>query len=140
MSDGQPRDGTDEALERAGLVDMRPAYRKLLVRLKSSDPAAFEEASRRYREELEPAIDGGDVDPIRIWLEYGMWLAGQFADGRTLAIDPSGRARPFDPSMTLDAGTMILHLPEDDRQPATLLGLPSAPSDPQRETAELLVG
>ena len=140
MSEEQPRGGTEEALERAGLVDMRPAYRKLLVRLKSSDPAAFQEASRRYREELEPAITGGDVDPLTVWLEYGMWIAGQFADGRTLAIDASGRARPFDPSMTLDAGTMILHVPEDDRQPATLLALPSAPSDPHRETAELLVG
>ena len=140
MSEEQARGRTDEALERAGLVDMRPAYRKLLVRLKSSDPAAFEEASRRYREELEPAIASGDVDPITIWLEYGMWLAGQFADGRTLAIDASGRARPFDSSTTLDPGTMILHVPEDDRQPATLLALPSAPSDPQRETAELLVG
>lgn len=131
---------TDEALERAGLVDMRPAYRKLLVRLKSSDPAAFEEASRRYRDELEPAIAGGDVDPITVWLEYGMWLADQFADGRTLAIDSSGRARPFDPSTSFDAGTMVLHMPEEDRQPATLLALPSEPSDPQRETAELLVG
>ena len=140
MSEEQPRGGTEEALERAGLVDMRPAYRKLLVRLKSSEPAAFQEASRRYREELEPAITGGDVDPLAVWLEYGMWIAGQFADGRTLAIDASGRARPFDPSMTLHAGTMILHVPEDDRQPATLLALPCAPSDPQRETAELLVG
>ena len=89
MSEGQAG-RTDEALERAGLVDMRPAYRKLLVRLKSADPAAFEEASRRYRDELEPAIAGGDVDPITVWLEYGMWLADQFADGRTLAIDSSG--------------------------------------------------
>jgi len=31
-------------------------------------------------------------------------------------------------------------MPEEDRQPATLLALPSEPSDPQRETAELLVG
>lgn len=140
MSDERARGRTDEALERAGLADMRPAYRKLLVGLKSSAPAAFEEASRRYRDELEPAIGGGHVDPITAWLEYGMWLAGQLADGRTLAIDSSGRARPFDPSTTLDPGTMILHMPDDDRQPATLLALPSTPSDPQRETAELLVG
>ena len=140
MSEDQARGRTDDALERAGLADMRPAYRRLLVRLKSSDPAAFEEASRRYRDELEPAIASGSIDPITVWLKYGIWLADQFGEGRALAIDSSGRARPFDPSTTPDGGTMILHVPEDDRKPATLLALPSAPSDPQRETADLLTG
>ena len=133
-------DPTGEALERAALADMRPAYRKLLVRLKGSDPSAFEEASRRYTEELEPAIAGGDVDPILAWLEYGISLAERLAAGRTLAIDASGRARSFEPSSAPDAGVMILHVPEDDRAPATLLAIPSAPSDSQRETAALLAG
>ena len=138
MSEDRAGGRTDEALKSAGLADMRPAYRRLLVRLKGVNPAAFEEASRRYRDELEPAIAGGDIDPIAAWLEYGVWLAGQFADGRALAVDASGRARPFDPAAAADAGTMVLHIPDDDRSPATLLAVPTAPSEPQRETAELL--
>jgi hypothetical protein len=139
VSEDRSRELTDEALEQAGLSDMRPAYRRLLVRLKETDPGAFDEASRRDRDELEPAIAGGDVDPITAWLAYGTWLAGQFADGRTLAIDATGRARPFDPATTPAAGIMILHIPDDDRSPATLLAVPATPSESQRETAELLV-
>jgi hypothetical protein len=131
---------TDEALQRSGLADMRPAYRRLLVRLKSSDPAAFEEASRRYRDELEPSIAGGDVDPIAAWLEYGIWLAGRFATGRLLEIDSSGRARPCNSGSPPGFGVMVLHVPEDDRAPAIVLAIPSTPSAPQRETADLLVG
>jgi hypothetical protein len=140
VSEGEAEGRTEAALLRAGLTDMRPAYRRLLVQMKSSDPEAFEEASRRYREELEPAISRGDVDPIMAWLEYGSWLAGQLADGRVLAIDTSGRAQPFDPSSSPEPGTMLLHVPEDDRAPVTLLAVPSTPSEPQRETADLLTG
>jgi hypothetical protein len=140
VSEDQARDRTDEALERAGLADMRPTYRRLLVRLKQADSAAFDEASRRYREDLEPAIAAGEVDPISAWLEYGIWLAGRFAEGRPLAIDSSGRAQPFDPASAPGDGVMIVHVPEDDRAPATLLAIPSAPTAPQRETADLLVG
>ncbi len=140
MSEDRARDRTDEALERAGLADMRPAYRRLLVRLKQADPMAFEEASRRYREHLEPAIAAGEADAIAAWLDYGTWLAGRFASGRPLEIDASGRARPFDPGSTPGAGAMVLHVPEDDRAPATVLAMPSAPSNPQRETVDLLIG
>ena len=119
---------------------MRPAYRRLLVRLKQADPMAFEEASRRYREHLEPAIAAGEADAIAAWLDYGTWLAGRFASGRPLEIDASGRARPFDPGSTPGAGAMVLHVPEDDRAPATVLAMPSAPSNPQRETVDLLIG
>ena len=117
MSEEPVRGRTDEALERAGLADMRPAYRRLLVALKSSDPAAFEEASRRYREEIEPAIAGGEVDPVATWLEYGIWLSCHITDGRPLAVDATGRARPFDPETDPDSAPMILYMPEDDRAP-----------------------
>jgi hypothetical protein len=108
--------------------------------LKQADPVAFEEASRRYREDLEPAIAAGEADAMAAWLEYGTWLAGQFASGRPLEIDRSGRARPFEPGSTPAAGVMVLHVPEDDRAPATVLAMPSSPSDPQRETVDLLIG
>ena len=80
------------------MADMRPAYRRLLLRLKEADPGAFEEATRRYREDLEPAIESGAGDPVTAWLEYGTWLAGQLSAGSALTIDASGRARPFDPA------------------------------------------
>jgi hypothetical protein len=138
VSEDTARRLTDEALQKAGLADMRPAYRKLLVQLKQADPAAFQEATRRYREDLEPAVSGGDADPISAWLDYGCWLASRIAEGRAMAIDATGRARPFDPSAP-DAGTMILHVPDDDRAPAIALAMPCAPSESQRETAELLL-
>lgn len=139
MSDDRAGTLTEESLALAGLADMRPAYRKLLVRLKQESPSSFEEASRRYREDLEPAIASGDVTPISAWLGYGTWLAAQFTEGRALAIDPTGRARTFDPASELTAGTMVLYLPEDDRAPAILLAVPTAPTESQKETADLLV-
>jgi hypothetical protein len=130
---------TEEALALAGLADMRPAYRRLLVRLKQESPTSFEEATRRYREELEPAIASGDSSPLCAWLGYGAWLAGRFSEGRAMAIDPTGRARPFDPASEPEAGSMVLYLPDDDRAPATLLAVPTDPTDSQKETADLLV-
>jgi len=138
VSEDAAKRRTDEALQKAGLADMRPVYRKLLVQLKQADPAAFQEATRRYRDDLEPAVSGGDADPISAWLDYGCWLAGRITEGRAMAIDTTGRARPFEPSAP-DTGTMILHVPDDDRARAIALAMPSAPSESQRETAELLL-
>ena len=139
MSEDRAGALTREALAAAGLADMRPAYRRLLVRLKQESPASFDEASRRYRDELEPAIARGDVSPLSAWLDYGTWLAARFAEGRPLAIDPTGRARPYDPASDPDPGVMVVYLPEDDRAPATLLAVPAEPTEPQKETADLLV-
>ena len=129
---------TEAALHRIGLEDVRSTYRRLLVQLKQKDPAAFEEASRRYRDDLAPAISRGD-DPIAAWLGYGSWLAGTLSEGRDLAIDASGRARPFDPARDAGAAVLILHLPDDARTPTLLLAAPAVMSEPQRETAALLV-
>jgi hypothetical protein len=130
---------TQEALTRSGLADMRPAYRKLLLELKKADPATFDEATRRYREELEPSIAEGVADPVAAWLQYGIWLAGRFAAGKPMAIDPTGRARDFEPGSLPGPGDMVLFMPDDDRAAVHLLAMPAALSDPQRETAELLV-
>ena len=81
MSEDRAGTLTREALAAAGLADMRPAYRRLLVRLKQDSPVAFDEASRRYREDLEPAIARGDESPLSAWIGYGSWLAAQLAEG-----------------------------------------------------------
>jgi len=130
---------TEQALQRADLADFRPLYRKLLVRLKSSDPEAFREATRRYQEDLEPSIADGTADPLAAWLGYGRWLAGRFADGHAVTIDRSGRARPLDEAVQPDDGSLVIHLPADARAAALLLAEPRKPSEPQRMTIELLV-
>lgn len=135
----EARRRTDEALRTSSLVDMRPAYRKLLVRLKKARPEAFEEATRRYRDEVEPAIAAGDSDPIAAWLEYGRWIADRIAGGRTVTVDRSGRSRPFDAADTAGIESLVLHLPDDDRAGAILLAAPREASESQRLTAELLV-
>jgi len=131
---------TLEALERSGLADMRPAYRKLLLQLKKADPAAFDEATRRYQEELEPSIAGGAADPIAAWLEYGIWIAARLSGGRPMTIDPTGRARDFDSGSLPGPGDMVLFMPDDDRAPVRLLAVPGEPTDPQKESAALLAG
>jgi hypothetical protein len=130
---------TDEALGRSGLADMRPAFRKLLLRLKRTDSAGFEEATRRYREELEPSVAAGEVDPIVVWLDYGMWLAGQLAPGQAMAIDRTGRARPCSSQVSPDFSDLLLHVPDDDRQGPILVAEPGEPSEAQRATLGLLV-
>jgi hypothetical protein len=138
VSDEAVRRLTDEALEASELADMRPAYRKLLMRLKQVRPDEFEEASRRYKEDLEPSVASGDVDPIAAWLDYGRWLASRLAEGRALSIDRSGRARPYDPDSDSAHEGLVLHLPDDDRASAVLLATPNDPSPPQQVTLDLL--
>jgi hypothetical protein len=117
---------------------MRPAFRRLLVRLKQVDPERFEEASRRYQDELEPAVAAGRVDPIAAWLDYGSWVAGSLARGRTLSIDSTGRARPFRTDVASPEVGLLIHLPDDERAGAILLAIPREPTEPQRVTADLL--
>lgn len=138
MADDRIDELTEAALRRVGLEDVRPTYRRLLVQLKQENPEAFEEASRRYREDLVPAISRGD-DPIAAWLGYGCWLASTLSEGRDLSIDASGRARPLDPARDSGSAALILHLPDDARSPNLLLAAPTAMSEPQGETMALLV-
>ena len=139
MNDDEARRRTDLALEAAGLADMRPAYRKLLVRLKRVDPASFEEATRRYREDLEPSVASAEVDPVTAWLGYGRWLAGLIAAGHAVSIDRSGRSRPLGPGGAVESDSLVLHLPDDGGAAAILLAAPREPSQSQRITADLLV-
>ena len=129
---------TEQALERAGLADPRPALRDLLRELKASDPEAFAEAAARYQQVVVPAAAAEADDPLAAWLEYGSWLADRVAPGELVSIDASGRSRP--PAPTLRAGELYLHLPSDRKRRALPLLVPRRPSAPQRETIGLLVG
>ena len=42
---------------------MCPAYRRLMVHLKSLDASAFEEATGRFSETLVPEVAAGSVPP-----------------------------------------------------------------------------
>ena len=139
MSEADAGGVTERALEESGVADMRPAYRKLLVRLKQARPVDFEEATRRYREELEPSIAAGDLDPVAAWLSYGRWLAEQVVAGNAVAIDRTGRSHPLDRDAEPERDSLVLHMPDDERAPALLLSIPRAPSEAQRMAAELLV-
>lgn len=90
-----------EALERHGLEDLRPACRAMLRELKDGDERSYHQGVRRYEEELQPAVAGGEgegseADPVVAWIRYGAWLADRIRPGRAMAVDPDGRARPLE--------------------------------------------
>lgn len=126
-----------QALDAYGLEDLQPLYRRLLVRLKSANAAAYEEAVARYRSDVEAVVDDAD-DPVALWIGYGAWLAPRLAPGELMTVDENGRARSAESPPPL--GTMLMHLPGDRKHPAILLAMPADPSPAQRETAELLCG
>lgn len=128
-------DSYAQGLARHGLDDVQPLYRQLLLRLKSHDAAAYEEAVARYRERVESAVDDAD-DPVAIWVEYGTWLAPRLMPGKVKAIDEEGRAT--DAGSPAPLGPLLVHLPDDQKSSALLLAMPSSPSPAQRETAALL--
>ncbi len=128
----------EEALSRHGVQDMRPLYRQMLRRLRSVDEGAYESAVERYREELLPALADGAGDPLALWVRYGAHLAGRLSPGHVVAVDPTGRAER--PAEIPVPGALLLHLPEETRQPAWPLMEPREPSPPQRATRDLLCG
>lgn len=126
-----------EALARHGIQDVQPLYRALLRHLKSADPELYERAVARYERDVARGLEEGEDDPVRVWIAYGIWLAGRAREGRLVAVDPTGLAEPVeagDPPV----GPLLLHLPDEARAPVTPLALPSDPSPPQRATLELL--
>ena len=114
---------------------MRPAYRAMLRQLKKQDAARFDEATRRYEQELVPALTDGERDPIATWVEYGAWLAGETLPGRLLRLDESGLATPTDPDPR--PGHVLLYLPDESR-PAIPIVLPADPSPSQQAALDLL--
>lgn len=127
----------EEALEESGARDPRDFYRQQLRELKGRDPDAFERGVRHYQEDLIPAVAGGEVDPLEAWERFGLLIAELTAEGRTVAVDRSGRSHAYEPSP--DPERMVLHLPDDRKEKALLVSLPAEPSSAQRATYDLLV-
>lgn len=127
---------TQKALEAGGFADMRPAYRAMLRYLKQQDAGRFDEATRRYEEELVPALTDDERDPVAAWAEYGAWLAGETLPGRLLRLDESGLATPSDPDPL--PGHVLLYLPDESRRAAIPIVLPADPSPSQQAALELL--
>ncbi|MFQ5679224.1 MAG: hypothetical protein ACE5HP_07165 [Gemmatimonadota bacterium] len=141
---GEPASEVDTryraALDRRRVADVQPLYRKLLVRLKSADPAAYEAAVARYEKTVPSRIAAAEADPLEAWIEYGMWLAARLSPGRAVAVDAEGRAHEVgrEAGRALPSGGLLLHLPDEARAPALLLAMPREPSEAQRATVELL--
>ena len=126
-----------EALDAVGARDPREFYRERLRELKSHDADAYGKAVAYYKDKLIPRVASGDAEPLVAWAEYGRVLAEAVAVGRTVSIDASGRAQPYDPPEELDR--LVLHLPDDNGRKALLVSLPPQLSDAQRATYDVLV-
>ena len=125
----------EEALAATGARDPREFYRERLRALKQSNSEGYNEAVEYYRDSLIPSVAGGKVDPLDAWTEYGRTLAIALAPGRTVSIDDTGLAHPYDgPSRD----RLILQLPDDGAR-ALLIGLPSELSSAQRAAYDVLV-
>lgn len=126
----------EDALERTGARDPRPFYRERLLALKESNPEGYASAVDFYRDSVVPRVAAGEEDPLAVWTEYGRFLAEAVAQGRTVSIDPTGEAHPYEgPS----DGGLVLHLPDDQGSRALVVGLPPDLSDAQRATYDVLV-
>ncbi|HYJ78002.1 MAG TPA: hypothetical protein VEW03_00170 [Longimicrobiaceae bacterium] len=125
------------ALEAAGARDPREHCRAQLRDLKARSPDAYRRALAYYEERLIPAVARGDGDALAEWLEYGRVLATLAAPGRTVQIDPAGRASDYAPPVPSDA--LVLHLPDRATDRALAVGLPARLSPPQRANYDLLV-
>ncbi len=126
-----------EALAATGARDPRGYYRGRLRELRHANPGAYAEGVAYYQNTLVPSIAAGDADAIEAWREYGLLLARLTSPGRAVAVDATGRSRPFEPPG--DAADMVLHLPEHTRERPILVALPSDPTPAQTATHQWLV-
>lgn len=126
----------ESALRVHGARDPREFYRERLRELKDADPEAYERAVAYYRETLLPSIANDVAEPLEAWTEYGRRLAVALAPGRTVRIDASGKAHPYErPSRT----DLVLQIPDGKGGRAVLVALPSELSRAQRATYDVLV-
>ena len=126
----------EAALESAGARDPREFYRERLRDLKRASPDGYAEAIAYYTDTLIPQVASGEADPLECWTEYGRRLAVALGPGRTIAVDVTGKATPFE----APAGDrLILHMPDENGARALLVGLPPELSEAQRATYAVLV-
>ena len=128
---------TESALGGEGARDPRDFYRERLKALKGENPEAFRQALAYYEDRLLPAVAADDSDPRAEWLEYGRVLAALAARGRTVQVDPSGRAAEY--ARPVPPDHLVLHLPDTPSQPAIIVGIPPKLSPAQKATHDLLV-
>jgi hypothetical protein len=126
----------EKALAASGARDPRDFYRDRLRELKKANPEGYERAVHYYRETLIPAVATGDQDPLGAWTEYGRKLAEALVPGRTVSIDRTGRAHPFEEPR---ADRLVLHLPDKRGGRALLVGLPPELTPAQHATYDVLV-
>jgi hypothetical protein len=126
----------EAALARSGARDPREFYRVRLKELREKDRDAYERAVAYYKGELIPAIAAG-ADALAAWTDYGRTLAQLHGPGRTVSVDPTGRAAPY--ATPADPDHLVLHLPDAAREPAALVGLPTELTSAQRATYDWLV-
>lgn len=126
----------EQALERVGARDPRDFYRDRLRTLKDTNPEGYQDAVEYYRDTLIPSVASGDADPLEAWTEYGRTLAEAVARGRTVSIDGTGQAHPYQGPV---ADRLVLHLPDDPGTKALLVGLPPDLTGAQRATYDVLV-
>ncbi len=124
------------SLSAHGVRDVQPGYRALLLRLKVQGPDVYQAGVARYKEEVEPLVEAGEADPLRAGLQYGTWLARRWQAGSVVAVDSSGLCEPADEDPPL--GSLLIHLPEDQRESGVILAEPATPTEPQQATAALL--
>lgn len=126
----------EAALERTGAPDPRHTCRDRLRALKDADPDRYAGAVDFYRDELLPGVASGDGDPVVAWIEYGRSLAQALETGRTISIDETGLARPYEGPEPV---SLALHLPDRRGAPALLVSAPPNPSPAQQATYHVLV-
>jgi len=129
---------TAEALAAAGLADLRPTYRALLLRLRKHDPEGFTEATARYEQVLTPAVESG-ADPVTAWNGYGTWIARRLLAGRLVQLDSTGLATEVTGEPETDSGVVLLYLPDAAGETAIPIARPTEPSPAQRSALQLLV-
>jgi hypothetical protein len=125
-----------EALEATGARDPREFYRERLRELRQANPEGYEHAVAYYRETLIPAVANGTSPALAAWTEYGRVLAEAVTPGRTVSIDETGLARPYEGP---GPDRLVLHLPSAKGGRALLVGLPQVLSTAQRATFDVLV-
>ena len=127
----------EQALESTGSRDPREFYRDRLRDLKRTNPDGYADAVSYYRDTLIPSVADSGADALQAWTEYGRRLAEALAPGRTVEVDGTGFARPYEAPSAADR--LVLHIPEDKRARTMLVALPPELTLAQRATYDVLV-